>query len=972
MLVKYDAFNRFEIPQLTLCTPAAQYNDGNISETIGILNLTSDEELVVNFNELSSLNLVCYKGTEDEDPDNLYDMLTEKQCIFVDGIGFFNITEVTENSTDELTYKDVSAQSCESEIRNKTIPAEFYAQESNLDYAYNTTFRFDTLIEILVRALPRWRLAYVDESLFDKYRTFEDVSESTNILSFMLTDMQDAYECIFVFDDINRYIYAYDQNNYVRPTSIHLSNKDIVNSITINKSADDIYTAINVTSDGNIGIAGANPLGTNTLYKYDYYFNAMSSSLATKVAAWESLVDSYKDDYYFDNSQYYTKLGVKSNLQSDLNRISTQLDMYKRCKDNIVAVTGLTDSNALCFVSTGDTTTTVKDLVGEYTSSGIEVSVNTVFSEELTINSNNATTTYAASGAAGTQIVALYVKDADGIYIKQLQQASSASTDKFSYNATTKVLTFATGQFSNGTKIGVFYHTDAQGVNEDTIIITDLIASINDEIASLVFEQETDLSDLDTVNAELETLKEDINTIHEAVDMNTYFTAEELETLALYTFEGEYKDSYLTITDSMSYAQQMDQIKLLYDRALGQLDRISVPTEQFTLDVDNFIFQKSFQDWTEQLQTGCLINVEISPGEVAALFLSNFTVNYEDETLSMTFGNRYNKFDPKTLFDNVLGNISRTSNSLSFIKDSIYPITSGEFNAIKRELETIRTLSAGQALSSQYQDFIIDSTGITGKKRVGETGFHPEQLKIVNNMIALTDDAWETCKVAIGRILLADGTYKYGVNAEVLMGDIILGNELHILGQDSDGNNVDIFTVMQERIEAHVPEIHAITTNTGYTFNDNGLMIERSDSEIVNILNNEGMQVSLINNTAPEQYSEAIQMMNNKLTLRYPAVDVSNQFDITVSINGTTVPAANMEYDSTLHTVTISSPTYPDGTLANVTYYMGGITSILTAKNDGVNAKNLTAREFLQAGLHARFENYSNGVDPNRTACFYI
>lgn len=43
-------------------------------------------------------------------------------------------------------------------------------------------------------------------------------------------------------------------------------------------------------------------------------------------------------------------------------------------------------------------------------------------------------------------------------------------------------------------------------------------------------------------------------------------------------------------------------------------------------------------------------------------------------------------------------------------------------------------------------------------------------------------------------------------------------------------------------------------------------------------------------------------------------------------------------------------------------------TDVLTANNDGVNAINLTARQYLVVGENARFEDYPG----NRTACFYI
>lgn len=45
---------------------------------------------------------------------------------------------------------------------------------------------------------------------------------------------------------------------------------------------------------------------------------------------------------------------------------------------------------------------------------------------------------------------------------------------------------------------------------------------------------------------------------------------------------------------------------------------------------------------------------------------------------------------------------------------------------------------------------------------------------------------------------------------------------------------------------------------------------------------------------------------------------------------------------------------------------------ILGANHEGVTALNLTSRQFLIVGDNSRFENYDNGTDHKRTACFYI
>lgn len=45
---------------------------------------------------------------------------------------------------------------------------------------------------------------------------------------------------------------------------------------------------------------------------------------------------------------------------------------------------------------------------------------------------------------------------------------------------------------------------------------------------------------------------------------------------------------------------------------------------------------------------------------------------------------------------------------------------------------------------------------------------------------------------------------------------------------------------------------------------------------------------------------------------------------------------------------------------------------VLEAKAGGVNAKDVTIRNYLITGGHARFEAYSDGDDDERTACFWI
>lgn len=730
MIVKYDSLDRFEKPRLTLCNPGAKYEGGYLTRVLGALSDYDSEEIVFNFNSTSDLNFRIYQAEHDDQERNahakfLYDAVQNKRLIFVDNIGFFVISETHKGFDGLVNYKDITARSVDSEIEQKKVP-----------YIENGTYPFYTevegvehpgLLNKLVHILPLWSIGNIDEAVAQRWRTFEDVSVDANILSFMLQDMQDAYECIFVFNIIDRTIDVFDQNNYVKLTDIHLTKDDLIDTLGIDDNAGDVYTAVTVLGGENITIGAINPTGLSTIYDFSYYTSWMNGQLGQKVEQWQALVDSRREEYYNLNLQYYTLLSTCSNSSQDIQRLNTQITIYKRLRDNIVA--GASDR-----------------ALAEY---------NTVIVQ------------------------------------------------------------------NGGTAV-----TIADNIQSMLAQIDSLIEDCQDEIA-------TKNTELDTNNEELDSLEASIRAIVNETSMTNYFTEEEYEELYFYIFEGSYNDEYVVITDVMSPAEQFDQMKIMYDRAMSQLKRVSRPTQQYTVSVENFVYSSNFEHWSNQLETGCLVNVELEEGDVAPLFLTNITINYDDHSLSMTFGNRFNKYDPKTLFENVLGNINKSSNAINYLKETIYPIKSGQFNSMREQIQASRNLTMDAALASENEEVTIDGAGYTSKELREDGTYDPRQVKLTGKNLVFTDDAWETCKVAIGQIILGDGTVTYGVNAETIIGDLIIGNQLVI--KDNQGN--DLFSVIDGRISSSVQTIEGrldeTISDTGYQYvvRNSGVIPTESDSD---------------------------------------------------------------------------------------------------------------------------------------------
>ena len=701
MIVKYSSLNRLEKPLFTLCNPGSTHKSGVLSSVVGILTDTEAEEISFNFNASSELNMRV-NLVKHMDPDDsrhvstMFRAIQNRRLIFVDGIGYFMITGVTDGHSDGFHYKDISAKSVDVEIAQKKVP---YIEDGTYPLYGGKVNDKKNILEQIVDTIPMWTIGYVDPSLEQMYRTFEDVDSSKNCLAFLLDDIQNAYECIILMDCIDRKINVYAQDNYVRETNIHVTRDDLINSIDISENADDLYTAITVLGNENVTISAINPVGTNTIYDFSYYVDWMSDGLKKKVVAWQKAVLDEREHYYQINLAYYKQLATVSDLNAESERIDTQLTMYTRCRENIIA----------------------DPLNKDSTISG--------YNEVIVKN-------------GGTAITA---------------QAE----------------------------------------------ITQTIAAIDDLIAKCNAKKAEVQNNLSSANAKLEEQKATIQSVQKRFAIESYFTSDEFSELYNYIYEGDYQDDYVTITDIMSYEDKFSQMKTLYDRASSQLARVSQPTREFTVDVENFIFSKEFEQWCDQLETGCLINVEIDDDDIAMLFLCTISINYDDQALEMKFGNRFNKFDTKSLFNDVLGKISKSSNTLSYIKDILYPIKNGELNHVREALQTSRDLTMGQALASENEEVVIDGSGYTGRRKLDDGTYDPHQIKINGKTIVFTADGWETCKAAIGEIVLGEGKSYYGINAEAVIGDLILGNELRIL--DKDGK--DLFTVMDGKISASVSKI---------------------------------------------------------------------------------------------------------------------------------------------------------------------
>lgn len=850
MIAKFDKFSRFEIPAMTLCNPGSKlvHFDGDIDDplfsgycsptnSIGILSNTSDEELIINFNAISELNFRIYDVRTNDDSDGqmhrIFKSVQNRRLIYLEDIGYFSITNVSDGYAGNEVYKDVSAFSCEIEIQNKMLP--------NIE---NKTYRFSDedviggesgILQLVVSSIPMWTISDVANSVASRHRTFEDVSVEKNCLSFMIEDLQNAYECVFLFDIENRTISVRDQNDFLEQMPIHITRNDLVKQIDITENSDDLYTSINVTGDNDLAISGVNPMGKNTIYNFDYYLSWMSDGLRDKINIWKSrmeLVSRNARKAYInpDGSEF------RSDWLIDENGNTISSSLYS--------------SGDVCFIASEESE--YYNRVYYVASSRLRYTEADIDPSEM-IDGN--TGTYPYVSLAKLYYEALEDKNESSLELDRLENLKYLYT-----RCRDNVVAESKGDI-------VSQYNDAirsimkNGEEGRTISITDDITALKDNINRLISGIDEDILSergrYESIQESENYWKEAMDGVRNIVSFESIFADDDnlLQELQNYIFEGSYNDEYITQTESMTQSERFDQMKLLYDRGIEQLRKISQPTQETSIDVESFIFSDAFKHMTSNLETGKLLSVEIEDGDIANLFLTSINVNFFDKTLGFTLGNRLNKYDQRSLFENALGQISKSANTLDYVKDIIYPISDGQFDAAKRAIENSRNITMNAALSASGQQVVIDDSGYTGKIKSDNAeylerynGFDPHQIKITGRTIAFTDNGWETSKTVVGEFDIGNEQSVYGINGEAIVGNILYGQNLKIVGTDESGQTYDMLSAMNGRIDSNISSVNdlvssvsslsqtaealsiqienkqvdSVTTSTGYVFDKNG------------------------------------------------------------------------------------------------------------------------------------------------------
>ena len=873
--------------------------------------------LKLNFNAPHELSFDYYRH-KSSDPikqsfyDSIYDGMQTDRYLYLTDIGYFIISSVTDSDEDNIGKKSITCKSCE---ENELATAEGLYLEEGTYYLH--TENNDGLIDLFLPKTAGWTIGYIDPSLLAKPYFVED-TEVDNGYNFLYTTIQDMFECIVEPDIIKRTISVYSRAYYAEHhlTDIHIAKYNLLKHKTVEENDEDKYTALNVQGkDGNLEIRAVNPTGKNIIYNFEPRYAWMSKRLQEAIEKWQEKCESVEEEYLTLQQGYYTEQALLFNKQKDKEVLELGLKQLQSTRDFITSgaadnyleniklyctqynsnVNGNVDYAKRPFISPEDmvlagypefsnpdeevATTYDCDYAFMNGSGSVLYTIKmTPIIEDRTVLSVEGLDAYydamASSCSTKEQLLAY-----DAAHSKLIINIANGDTPRDSEGLTTLDKTLMPIKNNHWATVKAFMKAAGLDMTNLSNVLNEIenrqtaLSHVNSAIITKQSEINKATSDYNAHTSVVHTnYEEPIGQINKdcalditAIDINgnSIFTTDLLNELMTHIKPTDYVDEYMLVTESMTYPQRFEKAKELMDRAQSQLIKISSGQKTYSIDTRSFLFNKQFKHFSEQLCAGAIIYVETKRDTMEQLHLTGVDINFDEKSTNFTLGNKYDRSDLKALYEDALGQNSKSFSELKYIA-GIIEDQRKQLDYQRNWISDLRTLTLDNVLTSEDQAIEINNRGLIGRKRqldkdgiwkTDENGnplFDPEQVKLINNTLVFTNDNWQTVATAVGKIATgynSDGTvkYGYGINGQVLIGELILGNNLVLSGTGAgikirDSSGKDAFyadengnLVLKGCINAKTGNIGGWTIDCNFTELDgnyNGYYLSYNDDQI--------------------------------------------------------------------------------------------------------------------------------------------
>lgn len=274
-------------------------------------------------------------------------LVNRKQGDTVLNSKYFIIDTLKEN-LDEVEMKSIHAYSREYELNKKNIRG--YNLTSRQLYSINNEIDaegYQRGVMNYIMTLTSWTIdipSFSRPEIVNKFRSF-DISEQT-VFHFLIEEVQQAFGVIFIFDTINKKIYAKTLEELSTNRGLYISDNNYLKTIIKEPKHDEVVTRLICEGKDGISINSVNPTGTNYIEMFDFYKTTdyMTQGLIDALNAYENLLKYHEDNKTFENllNQLDQLQQEKILLEGELDNLingyysgATLIDGLKQIQDKI-------------------------------------------------------------------------------------------------------------------------------------------------------------------------------------------------------------------------------------------------------------------------------------------------------------------------------------------------------------------------------------------------------------------------------------------------------------------------------------------------------------------------------------------------------------------------------------------------------------------------------------------------------------
>lgn len=616
-------------------------------------------------------------------------------------------------------------------------------------------------------------------------------------------------------------------------TTVLISKDKLAQEIGIQSNKDEIKNCFRVTGGDELitsAVAVANMNGSNYIYQFaDFQLNDMPEELRQKISDYQAMVEDNRDDFEalytelnnaYEQLSYYQSVMAPNTGLSKTNAKVAYYDMVNRLTEFgfKVAVNNIERYSAISFVGI---TNNVKAMAEVLVDSRFTVEVirgstkydptNHVWQGQFKLTRNtDKNDIFPKSDEDAITLVGVEIMgnstDAEELeYVKQkimkkLEEAELSDIYFNTLDVTTKPE--ARAIFEQYSLNRLTSYRDAfdgccsvilavKDPKEQSTILKQLydIYHMFEEVCDELLKVRQ--SQVDNVNNRIKDLSKQNIEFQQRMNFANYLGKDLFKVFCNYVREDEYQnDNY--ISDNLETTEEyLSKAKELLETAQKEIKKACVLQRTVSTSCQNMVLLPEFRELFNKFNLFNYIRVK-TEDEIFRLRIVQIDFegdNFQD--IKVTFSEKIETLD---------GNISDTESilqqaqsiSTSYSATMLQASQGSHANSFVTQLYNTGLNAAKTMITnSDSNEVTINSSGLLAR-RMDDTGFYGDkQLRIIGNGIYMTDDNWDSVKMAIGETIFTNPitleTYQdYGLIAPNIVGELIAGNQLIISAKNGD------------------------------------------------------------------------------------------------------------------------------------------------------------------------------------------